>query len=121
MYIVAIAWVYVVFMMAITESTAVAGVMAFALYGILPLTIILYIMGTPERKRRRAATEAMARATASPVMETGIAADPASAAAADATPAVGPDAVPDDGHHPPAGLANDASAASHDRPAPPTA
>ena len=54
MYIVAIAWIYVVFMMSITEESVVAGVMTFALYGILPLTIILYIMGTPQRKRRRA-------------------------------------------------------------------
>lgn len=58
MYIVAIAWIYVVFMMSITEETVVAGVMTFALYGILPLTIILYIIGTPQRKRRRAALAA---------------------------------------------------------------
>lgn len=63
MYIVAIAWIYVVFMMSITEETVVAGVMTFALYGILPLTIILYIIGTPQRKRRRAALAA-ATATA---------------------------------------------------------
>lgn len=63
MYIVAIAWIYVVFMMSITEDTVVAGVMTFALYGILPLTIILYIMGTPQRKRRKA-TQAAATASA---------------------------------------------------------
>lgn len=53
MYIVAIAWGYVVLMMSITETSFVAGVMTFLLYGILPLTIILYIMGTPQRKRNR--------------------------------------------------------------------
>ena len=58
MYIVAIAWIYVVFMMSITEESVVAGLMTFALYGILPLTIVLYIMGTPQRKRRRAALAA---------------------------------------------------------------
>lgn len=58
MYIVAIAWIYVVFMMSITEESVVAGVMTFVLYGILPLTIILYIMGTSQRKRRRAALAA---------------------------------------------------------------
>jgi len=41
MYIVAIAWLYVVFMMSITERTAVAGVMTFLLYGVFPLTIVL--------------------------------------------------------------------------------
>lgn len=72
MYIVAIAWIYVVFMMSITEESVVAGVMTFVLYGILPLTIILYIMGTPQRKRRRAAqasTEAQQMAASEPLME----------------------------------------------------
>lgn len=53
MYIVAIAWLYVVFMMAITEQSAVAGVATFLFYGVLPLTIVLYLMGTPQRKRNR--------------------------------------------------------------------
>jgi hypothetical protein len=57
MYIVAIAWLYVVFMMSITERTAVAGVMTFLLYGVLPLTIVLYLMDTPRRKRNRQLTE----------------------------------------------------------------
>ncbi|HVK94392.1 MAG TPA: hypothetical protein VM571_06665 [Noviherbaspirillum sp.] len=53
MYIVAIAWLYVVMMMSITEQTATAGVMTFLFYGILPLTVILYLMGTPRRKHQR--------------------------------------------------------------------
>jgi type II secretory pathway component PulM len=53
MYIVAIAWLYVVIMMSITERTAVAGVMTFLLYGVFPLTIVLYLIGTPQRKRNR--------------------------------------------------------------------
>ncbi|KAF1036856.1 MAG: hypothetical protein GAK35_03999 [Herbaspirillum frisingense] len=53
MYIVAIAWLYVVFMMSITEQSAVAGVTTFLLYGVFPLTIVLYLMGTPQRKRNR--------------------------------------------------------------------
>jgi small-conductance mechanosensitive channel len=57
MYIVAIAWIYVVFMMAITEQTATAGVMTFLLYGVLPLTIVLYLMGIPQRKRNRQRAE----------------------------------------------------------------
>lgn len=55
MYIVAIAWLYVVLMMSITERTAVAGVMTFLLYGVFPLTVVLYLMGTPQRKRNRQA------------------------------------------------------------------
>ena len=61
MYIVAIAWIYVILMMSITEDSIVAGLVTFVFYGILPLTLILYIMGTPQRKRRRVASEAAAR------------------------------------------------------------
>ncbi len=57
MYIIAIAWIYVVFMMAITETTAIAGIMTFLLYGVLPVSIIVYVMGTGRRKRKRRAQE----------------------------------------------------------------
>lgn len=57
MYIVAIGWIYVVLMMSITETSVIAGVMTFLLYGILPLTVILYLLATPERRRRRQAAE----------------------------------------------------------------
>ena len=55
MYIIAIAWLYVVFMMSITEESVVAAILTFFLYGIFPLTIVLYLIGTPQRKRNRAA------------------------------------------------------------------
>lgn len=61
MYIVAIAWIYVVFMMSVTEHTVVAGIMTFLLYGVLPLSIILYLMGTPQRKRNRVKAEKILR------------------------------------------------------------
>lgn len=57
MHIVAIAWIYVVLMMSITEDSVVAGIMTFLLYGVLPLTIILYLMGAPQRKRNRQRAE----------------------------------------------------------------
>ena len=53
MYIIAIAWLYVVFMMSITEPSVVAAIMTFFWYGVVPLTIVLYLMGTPQRKRNR--------------------------------------------------------------------
>ena len=53
MYIVAIAWIYVVLMMAITEHSVIAGIMTFFLYCVFPLTIVLYLMRTPQRKRER--------------------------------------------------------------------
>lgn len=53
MHIAAVGWSYVVLMMAITEETVTAGIMTFFLYGVLPVTIILYITGTGGRRRRR--------------------------------------------------------------------
>jgi len=53
MYIVAIAWIYVVLMMAITELSVIAGIMTFFLYCVFPLTIVLYLMRTPQRKREQ--------------------------------------------------------------------
>jgi predicted membrane channel-forming protein YqfA (hemolysin III family) len=61
MYIVALAWIYVVLMMSITEQTPTAGVMTFLLYGVFPLSIILYLLDMPRRKRRRAAEENLRR------------------------------------------------------------
>lgn len=57
MYIVALAWIYVVLMMSITENSVVAGVMTFLMYGVVPVSIILYVMGTPRRRRRRVLEE----------------------------------------------------------------
>ena len=63
MYLVVIAWVYVVLMMAVAEATATNGtvlgaVITFVLYGLGPLAIVIYIMGTPGRKRAIKAREA---------------------------------------------------------------
>lgn len=62
MYIVAIAWIYVVLMMSVTEHTVVAGIMTFLLYGVVPVTIILYLMGASGRKRKRILAENAERA-----------------------------------------------------------
>ena len=69
MYLIAIAWMYVVLMMAVAEATNSNGTIlgalfTFALYGLLPLGIVLYIFGTPGRKRARRAAEAEADADA---------------------------------------------------------
>lgn len=63
MYLVAIAWLYVTLMMAIAEATSSTGtvlgaVITFVLYGALPLSIVLYILGTPGRRRAIRAREA---------------------------------------------------------------
>ncbi len=71
MYIVAIAWIYVVLMMSITEQSVIAGIMTFLLYGVLPLTIILYVMGSPQRKRNRAKAEKLLQDSALPAKPIG--------------------------------------------------
>jgi hypothetical protein len=53
LYIVAIAWLYVVLMMALTERSFVAGVATFTFYGLAPLALFLWLVGTPQRRRSR--------------------------------------------------------------------
>lgn len=57
MLIVAIAWIYVVGLMALTEPTVVAGIVTFLFYCVLPLSTLIYIAGTGKRKARRRAAE----------------------------------------------------------------
>lgn len=64
MYIVALAWIYVVLMMSITEQSVTAGVMTFLLYGVVPVALILYLMGSPQRRRRRIESEKIRRTQA---------------------------------------------------------
>ena len=80
MYLVLIAWLYVVLMMAVAEATSPMGtvlgaIMTFVLYGLLPMSIVGYILGTPSRKRaikaremaeQAAYEEAQAQAAAAP-------------------------------------------------------
>ena len=62
MYIVLIAWLYVALMMAIAEATSPVGSIlgaffTFIFYGLLPMAIVGYVMGTPARRKARQAAE----------------------------------------------------------------
>jgi len=62
MLLVTIAWLYVVLMMSLAEAmspqgTVLGAVFTFVGYGVLPLAVVLYILGTPARKRAIAARE----------------------------------------------------------------
>ena len=65
MYLVIIAWMYVVLMMSVAEATNTNGtvlgaIVTFFLYGVGPAGLVAYIMGTPARNRankKRAADE----------------------------------------------------------------
>ena len=84
MYIVAIAWIYVTLLMALTESSFVAGLATFLFYGLFPLALLLWLLGTPERRRRRLRAAAAAQASAE--------VDPESADSDPAAAEVGPPA-----------------------------
>jgi len=43
MHIIAIAWIYVVSMMALTERSVIAGIMTFIMYCALPLGLVWFI------------------------------------------------------------------------------
>lgn len=73
MYLIVIGWMYVVLMMSVAEATnttgsVLGGIVTFFLYGVLPVSIIVYVMRAPQRRRaikaREAAVDA-ARAQAS--------------------------------------------------------
>ncbi len=66
MYLVAIAWMYVVLMMVVVEAQSRQGsllgaLITLVLYGLLPLSIVLYVMGSPARRRARQRAEAAAQ------------------------------------------------------------
>lgn len=71
MLLVTVAWLYVTLMMAVAEATSPQGtvlgaVFSFLGYGVLPLSLVLYVMATPMRKRVRAARELAAASALEP-------------------------------------------------------
>ena len=72
MYLIPIAWMYVVLMVALVEATSANGTWLGALFtvvfwGVLPLSVLMYVLGTPMRRRaRRAAASAQAVAGSQP-------------------------------------------------------
>ena len=71
MYLVVIAWLYVVLMMSVAEATNTTGtilgaLITFVLYGLGPVALVVYLMGAPARnsaiKKRNARERADALA-----------------------------------------------------------
>jgi hypothetical protein len=63
MYLIAIGWLYVALMMSVAEAlhptgTVLGGIVTFVGYGLLPTALVLYIGGTPGRRRRRREADA---------------------------------------------------------------
>jgi hypothetical protein len=53
MYIVAIAWLFTAILMAATEPSLTAALLTFLCYGLLPCGLLLWIVGTPQRRRNK--------------------------------------------------------------------
>ena len=71
MYLIAIAWLYVAVMMALAEATHAQGsvlgaIITFMLYGLAPVALVMYLLGTPSRRRARKQMESAAAAEAAP-------------------------------------------------------
>lgn len=53
MYIIAIAWLYVTLLMAAAETSITAGVLTFTFYGLIPCSLLLWILGVKHRHYKR--------------------------------------------------------------------
>jgi len=57
MYIVAIAWLYVAALAALTDTSVVGGVITFFFYGLFPAGLVLWMSGSKVRRQRLLAQE----------------------------------------------------------------
>lgn len=101
MYLIVIAWIYVVLMMSVAEATNSNGtllgaLLTFVLYGALPVILVVYLMGAPARSKAIKKREDEAR---SQHME----------AVRQQAPPASPSVEPDAGGHAPGGAETVAS------------
>ncbi|MBA4329289.1 MAG: hypothetical protein C0428_13755 [Polaromonas sp.] len=73
MYLIVIAWMYVVLMMSVAEATHPTGTLlgalvTFVLYGVGPVALVVYLMGAPSRRKAIKAREAAEAAQATTLM-----------------------------------------------------
>ena len=107
MYLVVIAWIYVVLMMSVAEATNSTGtllgaVVTFVLYGVVPVALVVYLMSAPSRSKaiKKRAAEEFAQQTKSPgvlpsagSMETSVPPDTGSHAAGGVEPVASPSGI----------------------------
>jgi hypothetical protein len=66
MYLIVIGWLYVTLLMSLAEAFSSQGsvlgaIITFVLYGLLPMGLVVYIMGTPLRRKAIRKSEQLAR------------------------------------------------------------
>ncbi len=71
MYLIIIAWLYVTLLMALaeafsTQGTVLGAIITFLLYGLLPMSLVAYLMGTPMRRKARQREEARLQQATAP-------------------------------------------------------
>lgn len=71
MYLIVIAWLYVTLLMGLAEAFSTQGsvlgaIITFLLYGVLPMSLVVYLMGTPLRRKARRQAEEMTAPEATP-------------------------------------------------------
>ena len=88
MYLIVIAWIYVVLMMSVAEATNSNGTLlgaliTFVLYGVGPVALVVYLMGAPARSKaiKKRDAEALAQQAAHKDGAEAAGQDPAAAAA----------------------------------------
>jgi hypothetical protein len=54
MYLIAIAWIYVVLLVSVANTTVIGGALTFLFAGVGPLALFLWLFGTPARRRAAA-------------------------------------------------------------------
>lgn len=62
MYLTVIGWLYVTLLMALaealsTQGTVLGAMVTFVLYGLVPISIVIYLFGTPLRRKARKKAE----------------------------------------------------------------
>ena len=63
MHIVVIAWLYVTVLMALAESSLVAGILPLLFYGVVPIALLLRLFGGPVRRRAARLSQDASRTT----------------------------------------------------------
>lgn len=128
MYLVAIAWMYVVLMMALVEAFSSQGsvlgaLITFVFYGVVPLSIVMYLMGTPGRRAARRRAEASGKPhddgeeAVAPMPMPMPTSSPTPSLTSSPTPLAAPaSAQPDDRGHAPAAQSGDAFVAERKEP-----
>ncbi|WP_396434340.1 hypothetical protein [Limnohabitans sp.] len=66
MYLIVIGWLYVTLLMALAEAFSSQGsvlgaIITFVFYGLLPMSLVVYLMGTPLRRKAILKKEQLAR------------------------------------------------------------